>query len=621
MKRIALILATLTLVGSLSRGGLVGYAATETAPDKFVRTANYYLLSGSALDSAEARRVLPKFDILVLPVEAQVFNRDFFAHARRVNPDIIILAYVVSTSWNDLYWNDSLHARMRQGIQDGWWLTNGFGSRTSNWPGLTLLNLNTPWTDYLARFTADEILGTGLWDGVFYDDVGDGVSWVGNVDVDRNGSPDSSTAADTLWRAGYVRLASETRNRVGDQYLILTNGSSRAELAPHVNGRMFEAFPTPWEGHWNGTMQKYLTDETRVRTPQVHIINGGTENTGTFTDYQKVRYGLTSTLLGNGYFGFDFGTTRHNDLWYYDEYDADLGAPINGPSDVLRPGTWPIKQSVWTRDFVGGKVLVNATETDERVRLNGEYEHLRGTQDPTINSGRIVSSVHVGAKDGVILLRTVENITGATYINGSFVRVFNELGTVERNGFFAYNDKAQGSENVITYDTDMDGKLETVVAGRSRVDIYDDDGSLHASFSPYTDRYRLGVNLAIADIENDGSVEIVTGTEDGGGPQLRIFNKDGNLIHPGFFAYDTAFRGGVNVASADVNGDGIDDIITGPGAPGGPHVRVFDRDGHLFSEFFAFETNRTNGVEVLATDVDRDGRAEIMGMSEDIFIF
>jgi len=98
VKRIALILATLTLVGSLSRGGLVGYAATETAPDKFVRTANYYLLSGSALDSAEARRVLPKFDILVLPVEAQVFNRDFFAHARRVNPDIIILAYVVSTS-------------------------------------------------------------------------------------------------------------------------------------------------------------------------------------------------------------------------------------------------------------------------------------------------------------------------------------------------------------------------------------------------------------------------------------------------------------------------------------------------------------------------------------------
>ena len=67
---------------------------------------------------------------------------------------------------------------------------------------------------------------------------------------------------------------------------------------------------------------------------------------------------------------------------------------------------------------------------------------------------------------------------------------------------------------------------------------------------------------------NDGSVEIVTGTENGGGPQLRIFNKDGNLIHPGFFAYDTKFRGGVNVAIGDLNGDNVNEIIAGAGVGG-----------------------------------------------------
>ena len=50
-------------------------------------------------------------------------------------------------------------------------------------------------------------------------------------------------------------------------------------------------------------------------------------------------------------------------------------------------------------------------------------------------------------------------------------------------------------------------------------------------------------------------------------PARQLFN---------FYAYAPNFTGGVRVAVGDVNGDGTPDIITAPGAGGGPHIKVFD---------------------------------------------
>jgi len=58
-----------------------------------------------------------------------------------------------------------------------------------------------------------------------------------------------------------------------------------------------------------------------------------------------------------------------------------------------------------------------------------------------------------------------------------------------------------------------------------------------------------------------GPALFAVGSGANGPPQVNVYRQDGALL-ASFLAYDASFRGGVSVATADVNGDGVDDIIT-----------------------------------------------------------
>ncbi|RMD52327.1 VCBS repeat-containing protein, partial [Candidatus Parcubacteria bacterium] len=78
-------------------------------------------------------------------------------------------------------------------------------------------------------------------------------------------------------------------------------------------------------------------------------------------------------------------------------------------------------------------------------------------------------------------------------------------------------------------------------------------------------------------------------------------------------------RYGVNVATIDINGDGIDEILTGQGQGGDSQIKVFDENGGLLiNPFYALETSGA-GVEVSASDLDGDGKDEIIAFTRDVF--
>src|SRR5713101_6042282 len=84
-----------------------------------------------------------------------------------------------------------------------------------------------------------------------------------------------------------------------------------------------------------------------------------------------------------------------------------------------------------------------------------------------------------------------------------------------------------------------------------------------------------GVYVAVGDVDGDGKADIITGPGAGGGPHVKIFFGSSGSVVDQFMAYGAGFTGGVRVAAGDVNGDGVAEVITGAGVGGGPHVEVF----------------------------------------------
>lgn len=115
----------------------------------------------------------------------------------------------------------------------------------------------------------------------------------------------------------------------------------------------------------------------------------------------------------------------------------------------------------------------------------------------------------------------------------------------------------------------------------------------------FEDGFTGGIYVAVGDLTGDARAEIVVGAGDTGGPRVVVLDGPSGRTLASFFAYATAFRGGVEVSVGDVNGDGAAEIVTGAGIGGAPHVRAF-RFGDLVDvlSFFAFDPGLREGVRV-----------------------
>lgn len=143
------------------------------------------------------------------------------------------------------------------------------------------------------------------------------------------------------------------------------------------------------------------------------------------------------------------------------------------------------------------------------------------------------------------------------------------------------------------------------------VQVAELDGQEIFHFLAYDRNFKGGVNVTTADVLGDGRPEIITAPATGLESDIKIFDHEGRFIRH-FLAYEPTFRGGVNLATVDLNQDGKYEIITAPASGYRAEIKIFTAEGKLLRSFLGYPKTFTGGAVLAVGNVMGSSEPEIV---------
>ncbi len=325
----------------------------------------------------------------------------------------------------------------------------------------------------------------------------------------------------------------------------------------------------------------------------------------------KLGYAISGTEVnldgfGDGIFGAPFaspgGRTSAGEVYVIFGRDTmpatvDLASDSANLTVLGEVADYQIGSSVLGMDFDGnelGDVFIGAPLASPSGRTcAGEVYGIRGWIDVAFGHGPGGSS---WVKDAII----------PTYE----ITSFKSFGAANTNG----------EVSIAKGDVDGDHSPEIVVGQRgsnSTVKVFDEDGTMLWNFRAFGAGNPSGkVNVGLADVDLDGTMEIVCGHGPQGSSMVRVFTFNDTSPIWSFKAFGaTNTKGEVRVEGGHTDPlSAVGQIVVGQGHGGNSWVKVFDYNNpSAVASIKAFgATNASGGVDVSVGDVDMDEADEII---------
>jgi len=231
--------------------------------------------------------------------------------------------------------------------------------------------------------------------------------------------------------------------------------------------------------------------------------------------------------------------------------------------------------SSWVKLFEVNGTLIQPFKAFGAVNANGEVHLAIGNFDADLNDKEIAVAQGEGGQSWVKLFRA----------NGTLIKSFKAFGGAN----------AQGEVHLASGDLDKDGVDEIIAGmgegGSSWVKIFNRLGGLIRSFQAFSSTENPGgeVHLAVGNFDADPSVEIAVATGYNGGNRVKLFEKNGTFIRQ-FTAFGAGGNpnGDVQITAADIDNDGMWEVICAHGEGGSSWVKMFKANGSIIRSFKAF---------------------------------
>jgi hypothetical protein len=296
---------------------------------------------------------LAGYDMVIIDPENQFNNPEVFKKLREKGAKKILM-YNGFLEWfvpmfPDKPWGIKIVDKLQQDFPQ-WFLKQADGKPVVFWEGTKMMNISLDcpkingqtYVEWAAEQIYQDILSTGLYDGMLVDNLWTDVSWLVDknegqtIDLNADGIPDTAEEINKRFHDGYSYFLSAIRAKMGKNFLILGNYGS-TDYIEWANGKQFENFPDIYLGKESNEGAFVMTLLNAKTTPGPDIFNA--------KEGEEWWVLLSSKLIDNVYFAY-----KQNSAFRPEYASLTLGQAS---------ATLEEQSGIYSRRFQNGTVYVN----------------------------------------------------------------------------------------------------------------------------------------------------------------------------------------------------------------------------------------------------------------------